>query len=86
MEDYISAIVKAGGEVYVVGGAVRNYIYNYFHSTIIPIKDYDFVVRLLDEDEIITTLKPFGFIKKVGKSFGIILFNDKKNNLKFGIS
>ena len=42
-QDYIKDIRNSGGEIYVVGGAVRNYLYNYFHSTEIPIKDFDYL-------------------------------------------
>lgn len=72
--DYIEHICHSGGEVYVVGGAVRNYLHNYFHSTNIPIKDYDFLVRLLDQNALISVLKKVGSIKEVGQAFGIVLF------------
>lgn len=72
--DYIQHICDAGGEVYIVGGAVRNYLYNHFHGTNIPIKDYDYLVRLLDQQTLIRTLKKIGCVKEVGQSFGIVLF------------
>lgn len=73
--DYISLITQHGGEVYVVGGAVRNYLYNRFHGTKIPIKDYDFLVRLLDNENLAKILKNAGHVKEdVGEAFGIILF------------
>ena len=71
--DFIYAINKAGGEVYVVGGHVRNVAYNIIHNTKISIKDSDFLVRLLDIESLIKILKHYGKIKEVGKSFGIIL-------------
>jgi len=74
MTDYIDGLCSVGGEVYVVGGATRDYIYNYIHETRKKIKDFDYVVRLLDTETIIRTLKEYGIVKEVGKAFGVILF------------
>jgi tRNA nucleotidyltransferase (CCA-adding enzyme) len=76
MEKCITSICDNGGEIYVVGGAVRNYIYNHFHKTSISIKDYDFLVRLIETDVLIKILNKYGVCKEVGKVFGIILFTD----------
>jgi tRNA nucleotidyltransferase/poly(A) polymerase len=73
-QDYIKAINNHGGEVYVVGGAVRNYIYNCYHNKNVPIKDYDYLIRCIDQDTLIRVLKPVGTVKEVGQSFGIVLF------------
>lgn len=75
MTDYIEALTNAGGEVYVVGGAVRNHLYNRFNKTSIEIKDYDFLVRLLDMTELTNILKKYGTVKEnIGEAFGITLF------------
>lgn len=74
MTDYIEGLCEIGGEVYIVGGATRDYIYNHLHGTNKKIKDFDYVVRLLDAETIIETLKKFGIVKEVGKAFGVILF------------
>ena len=43
MSDYIESICQSGGEVYIVGGAVRNIMYNHIHSNCkkLSIKDED---------------------------------------------
>jgi tRNA nucleotidyltransferase/poly(A) polymerase len=72
--DYIKMICNYGGEVYVVGGAVRNFLYNYFHKTNIKIKDYDYLVRLVNKTDLTNILQKVGIVKEVGMSFGIVLF------------
>lgn len=72
--DYIDDLIKNGGKVYIVGGAIRNYLYNCFHNKTILTKDYDFIICNLEEEQIISILKNYGTIKEVGQSFGIILF------------
>jgi tRNA nucleotidyltransferase (CCA-adding enzyme) len=74
MTDYIEGLCKIGGEVYVVGGATRDYLYNHFHGTKKKIKDIDYIVRLLNIETLVETLKKYGSIKEVGKAFGVILF------------
>jgi tRNA nucleotidyltransferase/poly(A) polymerase len=76
-DDYISEICKYG-EVYVVGGAIRNYLYNFFHNSNKKIKDYDYLVRFVSPDNLTKILSKFGTVKEVGKSFGILLFTPKK--------
>lgn len=74
-DDYVEAIVNAGGEVYIVGGAIRNCLYNKFHNTNISIKDYDFLVRLINISELTKILKKYGTVKEdIGESFGITIF------------
>ncbi len=66
--DFISAIDKAGGSAYFVGGLVRDQLLGR------PIKDADLVVQGLELDTLIKIIKPFGRILPVGKSFGVIKF------------
>lgn len=87
--DFIENLISAGGEVYKVGGSVRNSLYNNIHNSNILVKDYDILVRMLPLEEIIELLKPHGFVKVVGIRFGVIKFKEKyseknceKNNLK----
>lgn len=84
MTDFIFDLAKVG-EVYVVGGAVRDYIYNYYHGTNKIIKDFDFLVRLIRKENIINVLKKFGSCKEVevGKSFDIILFTPFSGNTAY---
>ena len=60
-------ISKSNG-VYLVGGIVRDF---YLQK---PSKDIDILVCGLYYEEIINILKPYGIIKEVGKSFGILKF------------
>lgn len=87
MSDFVKSIHECGGEVYIVGGAVRNYLYNYYHNTSIKIKDYDFLVRLVDQEKLIKILEKSGTIKEVGQSFGIIIYNPfgSKNSIEIAI-
>jgi tRNA nucleotidyltransferase/poly(A) polymerase len=87
MTDFIKALCDAGGEVYVVGGAVRNFIYNCLHKTQHKIKDYDYLVRLIEIDKLISILVQYGDVKEVGKSFGVILLNpfNTSENIEFAI-
>lgn len=86
-DDYIKLIYDNGGEVYVVGGAVRNYLYDYYHNTNTPIKDFDYLVRFISENNLIKILKKMGNVKEVGNSFGIVLFTPKNSqlNIEFAI-
>lgn len=72
--DFVHELILKGGEVYKVGGCVRNIMYNKIHNTNIAIKDVDILVRLLTLDEIINILKPYGSMKVVGIRFGVIKF------------
>jgi len=85
--DYIKGICQSGGEVYVVGGAIRNYVYNCLHKAQQKIKDYDYLVRLIDIEKLITILKKYGTVKEVGKSFGVILLNPfgTNENIEFAL-
>ena len=89
-QDYISKLCDVGGEVYVVGGANRNYLTNCIHNKNIPIKDFDFLVRNLEATVIIEVLKKIGSVKEVGRAFGIILFtietvNGTKDSIEFAL-
>ncbi|MGE0010506.1 MAG: CCA tRNA nucleotidyltransferase [Candidatus Babeliales bacterium] len=60
------ALHKAGGQVFLVGGAVRDLLIG-----IIP-KDLDIEVHNLSLEALESVLKKFGPISTVGKSFGVI--------------
>jgi tRNA nucleotidyltransferase/poly(A) polymerase len=88
-QDYISKLCDIGGEVYVVGGANRNYLTNCIHNKNIPIKDFDFLVRNLEATSIIEVLAKIGSVKEVGQAFGIILFTidtiNGKDSIEFAL-
>jgi len=79
-KECIKAIINKGGEVYFVGGCVRDY----FLSK--DPKDVDIVVRKLQIDEIKTILKKFGHVHLVGESFGVIKFKEFKTKFELDIA
>lgn len=62
--DYFNQI----GEVYIVGGAVRDH-----HMDVKPV-DIDLLITGVPLDDIITYLEKRGEVKQVGKKFGVIKF------------
>lgn len=70
---FFREIRQAGGEIYLVGGCVRDLILKR------PIKDLDVVVRLIPMNDLIKVLKKCGKTNLVGKSFGIIKFHPNEN-------
>lgn len=78
---FIQKIREAGGEIYAVGGSVRDLILEK------PLKDLDLLVRLIKMDELIRLLKSCGETNLVGKSFGVIkFFADENKNLEIDIA
>lgn len=67
---FIESIINNDGEVYMVGGIVRDLILNK------PNKDIDLVVRKISINKLIKILEKFGRVDVVGKSFGVIKFID----------
>jgi putative nucleotidyltransferase with HDIG domain len=70
---FCSDILKMGGEVYLVGGCVRD---SFLHR---PLKDFDIVVRKIPIDSLVALLKKSGQTNLVGKSFGVIKFRPQEN-------
>ncbi len=77
---FIDAIFEQGGEVYEVGGSLRDRLLN------IPIKDQDLLVRKLTLDLLRNLLKKFGHVELVGKSFGVLKFKANENNKNYDIA
>jgi tRNA nucleotidyltransferase (CCA-adding enzyme) len=67
----VEALTAAGGQVYVVGGAVRDQFLNR------PSKDIDLMARGLTGDQIMEALKPLGHVKLTGEAFGVYRFRLK---------
>lgn len=65
---FVRQIVTAGGEAYLVGGSVRDFLLG------IPHKDYDLLIRKLDPPTLAKILSPLGRVNQVGKSFGVLKF------------
>lgn len=84
--DFIKYLTIAGGEVYGVGGCIRDRIFNKIHNCNNKIKDYDLLVKNLETSQIIKILEPFGGIKEVGKSFGVINFHHFELDMVFEIA
>jgi len=62
----VEAIYKNGGVAYLVGGCVRDLILK------LPIKDLDIEVHGMDLSRLEKVLGKFGFVKLVGKQFGVL--------------
>ncbi|MBI2341801.1 MAG: HDIG domain-containing protein, partial [Deltaproteobacteria bacterium] len=67
-----ACIHEAGGEIYEVGGTVRDRILGLSH------KDRDFLVTGIPIDKLSEILKTFGVVTFVGKSFGVLKFSPFK--------
>ena len=65
-----SIINDLSGEVFAIGGVVRDLILNK------PNKDIDLVIREIPIDTLIQHLQKFGKVDAVGKSFGVLKFID----------
>lgn len=63
-------IMMAGGEIYFVGGCVRDM---FMGNT--P-KDIDIIVRLLPHNQLLQVLEQYGKVDLVGESFGVIKYKD----------
>jgi len=76
--DVVSALRHAGGQPYLVGGAVRDMALE------LSPKDLDIEVFGLGVDDILRAIKPFGKVNQVGVSFGVIIL--KAGNDDFDIA
>lgn len=63
-----SSISQAGGESYIVGGAVRDELM----PDTPPSKDVDFLIRGLTLKNIADALAPLGKVSEVGQAFGVV--------------
>lgn len=78
----ISAIAKAGGVAYAVGGTVRDYFLSSYHNANFEAKDLDIEVHQLPFNQLKTLLKKFGRVDEVGKSFGVLKFHARSQKPK----
>ena len=69
---YLEEIYSLGGQAYAVGGTVRDDFLG------ITNKDSDYLITKIPMDLLTKTLKRFGEIQVVGKSFGVIKFHPKE--------
>lgn len=70
---FVKTLLESGGEVYLVGGSVRDQLLKR------PLKDLDIIVCKVAFDELVSHLQKYGYTNLVGKSFGIIKFKPKEN-------
>ncbi|MFH1654500.1 MAG: CCA tRNA nucleotidyltransferase [Pseudomonadota bacterium] len=68
MKPYQKALIANGAQIYEVGGTIRDRLMGRER------KDLDYLIRNLPIDSLISTLKPFGKVMLVGKSFGVVKF------------
>ncbi len=66
IEKIINRIVQEGGQVLLVGGAVRDLLLD------LPVKDIDIEVHNMSMEILASVLKEFGVVDYVGKSFGVL--------------
>jgi tRNA nucleotidyltransferase (CCA-adding enzyme) len=74
-----------GGVGYLVGGIVRDALFNKIHGTNISPKDYDIEVFSLSLDRLISTLEKYGLVNQVGKSFGVIKLSAEGDEYDFSL-
>lgn len=67
-DNCFQTIWEAGGEIYEVGGCVRDDLLGH------PSKDRDYLVTKVPMERLVALLKPLGKVALVGKSFGVIKF------------
>ena len=80
LEDILINLQELGATPILVGGCVRDYFLN------IPVKDYDVEIFGIDSYETIeNSLKKFGSVKLVGKSFGVLTLRVDKYDFDFAL-
>lgn len=86
MADFVEAITREHGEVYIVGGAVRNAMFNRFHGTTLLIKDRDLLVRGVAPARLKELLDGHGTVKEVGQKFGVLKFRRAGQGTEFDVA
>lgn len=72
VKEIASTIQDAGGKAFLVGGTVRDMLFERIHGLPIKSKDLDIEVFGLPTDELVKVLSNFGKVEEVGESFGVI--------------
>jgi tRNA nucleotidyltransferase (CCA-adding enzyme) len=67
-------IEKLGGEIYAVGGAVRDEFLGK------ESKDLDIIIRNIPEEQLVKILAKYGTVNPVGKSFAVMKFRPKNSD------
>ncbi|MBP7769624.1 MAG: CCA tRNA nucleotidyltransferase [Aliarcobacter sp.] len=80
LENILKNLQEIGAQPILVGGCVRDFFLN------IPIKDYDIEIFGIDCFETIEkTLKKYGSVKLVGKSFGVLTLRVDEYDFDFAL-
>jgi tRNA nucleotidyltransferase/poly(A) polymerase/GNAT superfamily N-acetyltransferase len=66
-------VEKLGGEIYAVGGAVRDEFLGK------QSKDLDIIIRNIPEEQLVKILAKYGTVNPVGKSFAVMKFRPKNS-------
>ncbi|MFO1519331.1 MAG: HD domain-containing protein [bacterium] len=77
---FLKAIEDKGGEVYEVGGTLRDALLQ------IPHKDKDLLVAKIPMEELVALLSRFGPVQRVGKSFGVLKFRLHRSHSEVDIA
>ena len=85
LQKILSEIKKQNGTGYLVGGIVRDSLFNQIHKTNFKPKDYDVEVFRLPYEKLIEILSKFGDVSEVGKSFGVIKLNAGGEDYDFSL-
>lgn len=80
-----SAIKDAGGNAFLVGGTVRDMLFERIHGMPIKSKDLDIEVFGLPTDDLVAVLSQFGQVKEVGKAFGVIKMDIDDEEFDFSL-
>ena len=75
----VQNLINSGGEIFLVGGCVRDYLMRKNP------KDIDIIVRLLPLKELIFILEQTGKVDLVGESFGVIKYKDEECDLEIAL-
>lgn len=74
-----------GGVGYLVGGIVRDALFNKIHGTNISPKDYDIEVFRLPYKKLVEILSKFGSVDDVGRQFSVIKLNAGGKDYDFSL-
>lgn len=77
---FIKAIEERGGEVYEVGGTLRDAMMG------LTQKDKDLLVTQVPMNDLIALLSRYGSVQMVGKSFGVLKFKPQGGHSEFDIA
>jgi tRNA nucleotidyltransferase (CCA-adding enzyme) len=81
LEEILLDLLEMGAKPILVGGCVRDNLLK------IPCKDYDIEIFGIDSLELIeNSLKKFGSVKLVGKSFGVLTLKIEKYDFDFALA